>query len=87
MIGQQLGSLRVELNLLRNTNIYLREIVMVEARPQNLTIHDDVLVLQLLLRSKHEPSGVELLHLAVDSLVRFDTLLFRLLMVSSNSAM
>lgn len=49
MSRQQLGGAGIELDLLVNTDVYLREIVTVEVRLQYLTVLDDALFLQLLL--------------------------------------
>ena len=68
MHGQQFSRLRVQLDLLVNTDIDLREVVLVEVTLQHLTILQDALFLQLALRTEHEPSGIQLLVLRIDGL-------------------
>ena len=68
MTRHHLSRARVELNLLVNTDIDLREIVLVEVSLQHFTILEDMLLLELRLRSKDKPSGVELLVLRIDGL-------------------
>lgn len=45
MSRQQLGGAGIELDLLVDTDVYLREIVTVEVRLQYLTVLDDALLL------------------------------------------
>ena len=68
MHGQQFSRLRVQLDLLVNTDIDLREVVLVEVTLQHLTILQDALLLQFALRTEHEPSGIQLLVLRIDGL-------------------
>ena len=68
MHGQQFSRLRVQFDLLVNTDIDLREVVLVEVALQHLTILQDALLLQLALRTEHEPSGIQLLVLCIDGL-------------------
>ena len=65
---QDLGRLRVELDLFLHSNVNLCEIALVEIRLQHLVTIQDALLLKLLLRSEHKPRGVELLVLSVDGL-------------------
>ena len=68
MHGKQFSRLRVQFDLLVNTDIDLRKVVLVEVTLQYLTILQDALLLQLALRTEHEPSGIQLLVLCIDGL-------------------
>ena len=68
MRRQQLGRCAVELNLLVDADVNLREVLLVEARLQHLAVNKNLLFLQFVLRTKHEPSRVQLLVLLQDGL-------------------
>ena len=55
VVGQDLGRRAVELDLLVDADIDLREVLLVEVRLQHLALVEDVLLLQLLLCSEDEP--------------------------------
>ena len=68
MSSEQLGRLRVELDLRNLTDIYLCKVALVEVTSHYLAILHDVLVLQLLLGTEYIPCSVELLILCIDHL-------------------
>ena len=75
MVGQDLSRRAVELDLLVDTDINLGEVVLVEVRLQHLTLVEDVLLLEFLLRAEDEPGSVDLLVLGRDGLSLLGVLL------------
>ena len=74
MRGQHLGILAVELDLLVDTDIDLREVILVEVLLQQFglaeqaVLRQDVLLLELILGAEDKPGGMQLLVLLADGL-------------------
>ncbi len=66
--GENLSRLGVQLDFLVHADVNLGEIILVEVGLQHLITLDDSLFFQLFSCTKHKPSGVKLLILAVDYL-------------------
>ena len=68
MSCQNLGRLRVEVDNFVYPNVYFGKIALIERRLQQLAIFNNALILQLFLRTKHVPCGIQLLVLRADCL-------------------
>ena len=68
MHGENLGGLRVELDLLIDADVNLGEVALIKVRLEHLRAIEYALFLQLLLGAEYEPCCVELLVLSVDGL-------------------
>ena len=68
MHGEQLGRFGIELHTLERADIYLREVALVEARLQHLSIHENALFLEFFLIAEHILCRVELGILTADGL-------------------
>ena len=68
MDGLNLSRLRIELDLLRVSDVNLRKVVLIVTALHDLAVDKNLLVLQLFLGAEDIPCGVELMILTADGL-------------------
>lgn len=78
MRREDFSRFRIELYLLIDTNVNLREVVPVEALAQHLSAAEDIVLLQFLLSAEDIPRSIQLLVLRADGLRFFVALILQL---------
>ena len=77
MVGEQLGVARHQFDFLVYADINLRKVVLIEVALQHLTTLQDILFLQLTLRTKDIPGRIQFLVLLTDGLLLTGLIIFQ----------